>query len=326
MIVLFVVGLVIFAVPRVAVVVAGLPDHESTAGSCVGDPQQALERQLAREDQRRNPDPAGPRPDAQLRRSRDPDRGRAWPTTSTTCSRTRRASRRRCSPRSTRSRRVLLRPAPPTPPLRAEQPMVRRAAGCTARRRPSTPQPAAAAAAAPRRPTTPRRRPTQIATDAAPRRSGCAAGRRGNRRVARGHPDAGPPGRPARQRRHLGRGVRAEEGRAARPPVVVFDEQLLSPLVAVAHHSCSSGSRSTSSATPSPRIRLGDSTARWQGRLTLNPIGAFRSARRRPAGPQRDRRWLLHRLGEADAGQPVQPAVRPSGRGDRRRWPVRCRT
>ena len=29
--------------------------------------------------------------------------------------------------------------------------------------------------------------------------------------------------------------------------------------------------------------------------------------------------WLRHRLGQADAGQPVQPALRPAGRVDRRR-------
>ena len=34
-------------VSRLAVAVAGLPDHESAGGSCVRDPQQALERQLA---------------------------------------------------------------------------------------------------------------------------------------------------------------------------------------------------------------------------------------------------------------------------------------
>ncbi len=82
-----------------------------------------------------------------------------------------------------------------------------------------------------------------------------------------------PAGRPARQRRDNGGGIRAEEGRAAGPPVVV-SEQLLQALIAVGIiilvgfpvHEFSHAFAA---------FKLGDSTARWQGRLTLDPRRHF---------------------------------------------------
>ena len=56
---------------------AGLPDHEPARDEGRGHPQEALRRQLAREDQRRGPRAVGVRPDARLRRPRHPDRERA---------------------------------------------------------------------------------------------------------------------------------------------------------------------------------------------------------------------------------------------------------
>ena len=73
--------------------------------------------------------------------------------------------------------------------------------------------------------------------------------------------------------------------------------------------------------------RLGDGTAKMFGRLTLNPIVHFDplgGVLLVHLGPVRD--GLLLRLGEADTGQPDEPAGRPAGRGGRRRSPGRRRT
>ena len=54
----------------------GVRHHQPAGHPGRGRPQQALGRQLAREDQRRGPDAVGLRPDVRLRRPRRPDRGR----------------------------------------------------------------------------------------------------------------------------------------------------------------------------------------------------------------------------------------------------------
>ena len=178
-------------------------------------------------------------------------------TTATTCSTTRRNSRRRCSPRSTARDRVHVRPRrrrrrcapsadappPPAPPparrsrAAADAPARRgrsRADGragrpCRSRGRPRLPAAAAADAATTSRSRSPRRWPAWPI---------CATGRDHRR------------------------GIRAEEGRAARPAVVASSEQLVSAPRRGRDLHPRRVSRSTSSATPSPRIELGDSTAR----------------------------------------------------------------
>ena len=111
-------------------------------------------RQLAREDQRRDPEPVGLRADVRLRRPARPDRVRERHLRDSRCSAARSSSRRRCSTRSTSSSSTWSAPAgrrarrSATPP-RSLRPGADRASGCAA---------PAAAPARPRRPHRPRRR------------------------------------------------------------------------------------------------------------------------------------------------------------------------
>ena len=62
----------------------------------------------------------------------------------------------------------------------------------------------------------------------------------------------------------------------------------------------------------------GDATAKLFGRMTLNPIVHFDPARRPDDHRVGLHRRLPHRLGEADARQPGEPARPAQRRGDRR--------
>ena len=154
------------------------------------------------------------------------------------------------------------------------------------------------------------------------------------------------PGRPARPRCDHARGVRAQEGgpaRAALRPARRYHTRDPSPTTSRSplvtwrpicrsssrwRSCCSSGSRSTSSATRWRRTGSGDGTAKLFGRLTLNPVAHFD-----PLGGILLAVTFIGsggdvrvRLGEADAGQPVEPAGRPPRA--RRSWrrPARSRT
>ena len=136
-------------------------------------------RQLAREDQRRGPDPVTYRADLRLRRSRHPDRVGGRDLAAPDAHATRTTSSGRCSSRSTTS-----------------------SSSCPARgrcrRRRSGRRPAGSLQ--PAGPPSPRRR--RLPSPLAGRRD--VAGRR--------DADAGQPRRPARSRRDQPRGVRGEEG------------------------------------------------------------------------------------------------------------------
>ena len=121
------------------------------------------------------------------------------------------------------------------------------------------------------------------------------------------------------------RGIRAEEGRAARPPVSI--EQLIvqsAGRVAIIILRRLSGSRVQPRLGGVPPGRLDRPLA---GTPVAQPARPFRSARRHACWPLSALLGrLLHRLGQADAGQPLQPALRPPRRGAGRRSPGRSRT
>ncbi len=101
----------------------GVRGHEPAGARGERGHQQALGRQLAREDQRRRAEPVVLRPDVRLRRPRYPRRRPKPASTGSGCSTTRWASSGRCSTRSTSTRWTWRRgPAPVSPPLRAGAP------------------------------------------------------------------------------------------------------------------------------------------------------------------------------------------------------------
>ena len=170
-----------------------------------------------------------------------------------------------------------------------------------------------------------------------------------------GRRQAAQPGQAPRRRDHLARGVRGQEGGAARAdcsrhlgapgrpraPARRYHTRVPSPQPESAA-ACSTTTPSTRSrrsrsscvvgfpvhefAHAFAAYRLGDGTAKLFGRLTLNPVvhlDPLGGDRPRPVGALRG---VLHRLGEADAGQPVDAALRAPAA--RRSWPrpVRPRT
>ena len=175
----------------------------------------------------------------------------------------------------------------------------------------------------------------------------------------RGDPDAGQPRRPARPRRDHARGVRGQEGGAARAAVATPDvrRSLGGPLTAAplryepppyakvpladrpVHPAPGRHRRRDHAArrVPGPRVlpRPGGLSARRRHGEAVRPADAqpdrpFRPGRRR-CWPHvhrlgRHRHAVRLRLGQADASQPDEPRGRPPGRGDRGRGRARSRT
>ena len=214
-----------------------------------------------------------------------------------------------------------------------------------------------------RAPSTDRRRCADSADDATPLAAAPApapaapAPRRLAPRAARpeprrGHPDPGEPGRPARPRRDQPRGVRGQEGGPARPlcsrsPVATPGRAPAArlpyagpryevPLVpGSARPDRRSSSRSCCSSVPGPRVRprARRVSARRRDGQDVRPPDAqpdrpLRPARRRPAGARRSSvsPGVRLRLGEADAGQPDEPARAADAARRSSRPPARSRT
>ena len=198
------------------------------------------------------------------------------------------------------------------------------------RRRPAAPRAATAA-------------PAQPGPGAPPRRPG--PGAQGQPR--RGHPDAGQPRRPARPRRDLApRSTRPRRRTCSRGSDRAGRPQIAGPGGGYHTRDPATGAAWTLiDSLPAAIVvaimllvgfpihefshalaayRLGDGTAKLFGRLTLNPIAHFDPVGGVAAGRHVHRLGGLGqrvrvRLGQADAGQPDEPAVRPARRGHRRR-------
>ena len=273
-----------------------------------------VDRQLAREDQRRGADPVDLRADVRLRRPRHPDRGRERRSTSIRMLREADDFKKAMldakhdlevdMERSGWTPGPPLRPTPRCRSAMAGAPRRRR------RRRRGVPrraaEPAAGAAAASR----PRRRHPDAANLADLRDRGAISAE--EYEAQEGRPARALEQRHAAERRRTGR-VRWVDGpeRCGRYVRTSTTEcrWIHARRSSSSPSCCSSRSRSTSSAHALAAYRLGDGTAKLFGRLTLNPIAHFD-----PVGGTlladvhrlgRDRAVRV-RLGEADAGQPAR--------------------
>ena len=123
------------------------------------------------------------------------------------------------------------------------------------------------------------------------------------RPVARGDSDARAPGRPARQRRDHGRGVREQESTSCSAGCELSDARPADATVVAIFLLIAFPVHEFSHAWVA--YRLGDSTARYQGRLSLNPDRPLRSARRHDAGDQHPACWASASAGPKPT--PVNP-------------------